>query len=255
MHPDIGPILRAWPYEEEAFVLRVIAAADDGRPLLQIRLDLGLLQLEWEGRPDGERPHGYPSLLDYYRARADAYRERHGWYEGFTLSPADCAELRRESLQYYHRRVCFLNLQEFGRAIADADHNLAILDLLKAFAARREDWLSSEQYRAFILSHRLQAEALLCLQQGAPREALIVLDRGIRALRALYAEQGALDEFDESVEATSLDDLRRRIVAQYGISHRERLEILLDDALRREDPEAAAELRAQLRELDAGDFA
>ena len=37
----------------------------------------------------------------------------------------------------------------------------------------------------------------------------------------------------------------------YEIGYRQRLRILLDDALRREDPDFAAELRAQLRGLEA----
>ena len=31
---------------------------EDGKEKLQVRLDLGLLQMELNGRPDGERPHG-----------------------------------------------------------------------------------------------------------------------------------------------------------------------------------------------------
>ena len=34
-----------------------------------MRIDLGLLQMELDGRPDGQRPHGFESLLDYYEAR------------------------------------------------------------------------------------------------------------------------------------------------------------------------------------------
>jgi len=40
------------------------------------------------------------------------------------------------------------------------------------------------------------------------------------------------------------------VEARYQTSYRQRLHILLDDALRREDPDTAADLRAQLRELE-----
>ena len=46
--------------------------ARDGRNVLQIRIELGLLQLEVEGRPDGVRPHSFPTYLDYLRHRAAA---------------------------------------------------------------------------------------------------------------------------------------------------------------------------------------
>ena len=35
-----------------------------------MRIDLGLIQMEIDGRPDGERPQGYESLLELYEARA-----------------------------------------------------------------------------------------------------------------------------------------------------------------------------------------
>lgn len=249
MDDDIAHILRSWPYQEEGLAIRRIRGAD-GRPKIQLRVDLGLLQLEMTGRPDRQRPFDCESLLDYYRGLAEEHRARHGWYEGFELSPTDCRELRRESLQYYHRRVCFLQLQEYKRAIADADHNLQILDLLKAFAAQRDDWLVSEQYRTFILGHRVQAEALHWLQRGDPRRSLVELEHGLRCLREVFADHEEMEEFEESNEVEVLQDLQRRIEAQYSIGHRERLEILLDDALRREDPETAADLRARLRQLN-----
>ena len=36
---------------------------------------------------------------------------QHGWYEGFELDPPVCAELRQESLQYYHRRIACMATQ------------------------------------------------------------------------------------------------------------------------------------------------
>ena len=36
-------------------------AGDDGREKIQMRIDLGLIQMETTGRPDGERPGGSTS--------------------------------------------------------------------------------------------------------------------------------------------------------------------------------------------------
>ena len=54
---DIGHILKGWEYEAGTINVRRITG-NDGQPKLQMRLDLGLLQMEMDGRPDGERPHG-----------------------------------------------------------------------------------------------------------------------------------------------------------------------------------------------------
>ena len=71
MRRDIDEALQGWPYEPEPneFVAREVRARD-GRTVLQIRIELGVLQLEVEGRPDGVRPHGFATYLDYLRHRA-----------------------------------------------------------------------------------------------------------------------------------------------------------------------------------------
>ncbi len=53
----------------ETVKVRICQGAD-GREVLQMRLDMGVLQLEMDGRPDGSQPHGYESYLDYLIGRA-----------------------------------------------------------------------------------------------------------------------------------------------------------------------------------------
>ena len=54
---DIDHVLKGWKYEPGEVVAR-LARASDGRQVLQMRIDLGVLQLEVENRPDGTRPGG-----------------------------------------------------------------------------------------------------------------------------------------------------------------------------------------------------
>ena len=58
VNQDIDFILEHWPYKPGVAQARLIQAAD-GRQLIQLRIDLGVLQLETTGRPDGARPHGH----------------------------------------------------------------------------------------------------------------------------------------------------------------------------------------------------
>src|SRR5438874_4787656 len=71
---DITPLLKGWDYEPGTINVRKISGAD-GQPKLQMRLDLGLLQMELTGRPDGVRPHGFDSLLDYFEAQLKKYHQ------------------------------------------------------------------------------------------------------------------------------------------------------------------------------------
>ncbi|MEM7622376.1 MAG: UvrB/UvrC motif-containing protein [Planctomycetota bacterium] len=67
-------MLREWPYEPGKLNVRLIKG-EDGEPKIQVRLDLGLLQMNAEGRPDGERPFGFDSLLEHFEHQADEHVE------------------------------------------------------------------------------------------------------------------------------------------------------------------------------------
>jgi hypothetical protein len=54
---DITPILAGWDFDPEDAQVRIVPG-DDGHDKLQMRLDLGVLQMELGGRPDGRCPHG-----------------------------------------------------------------------------------------------------------------------------------------------------------------------------------------------------
>src|SRR5262249_48024809 len=88
----IDPALRGWDYEPGSVQARQVKGSD-GRTVLQMRVDLGVLQLETAGRPDGKRPHGCATYFDYLRrrARAAAADDR-----PFQLDEDECLEADRE---------------------------------------------------------------------------------------------------------------------------------------------------------------
>ncbi len=47
-----------------AFTPRSTGEGDDGRDVIQMRVDLGILQMETNGRPDGNQPGGFATFLD-----------------------------------------------------------------------------------------------------------------------------------------------------------------------------------------------
>jgi hypothetical protein len=56
----IDDALSGWEYEPGTVQARLVKGAD-GRPLIQMRVELGVLQIEPAGRPDGARPHDCPT--------------------------------------------------------------------------------------------------------------------------------------------------------------------------------------------------
>src|SRR6516165_9356177 len=107
MSQDLRPILAGWDFDPEGVQVRMITG-EDGSEKLQMRIDLGLIQMELDGRPDGERPDGFESLLELYQAKARGAGEAG---EPFALETRDCAALMREGIQYYHRYLSAFHLQ------------------------------------------------------------------------------------------------------------------------------------------------
>jgi hypothetical protein len=245
-HKDIDAALAGWPYKPDVVQARVVPAAD-GRDVVQMRLDLGVMQLETTGRPDGTKPHGYPTYLDYLRAKATA-AELAG--KEFALDEEQGREADREFMQFYHRRICWLALGEYGRAVTDADHTLAFMDFVRDHAPTEEFAAAHEQYRGFVLFHRTQAEAAARAEDDDPEGAVDALLAGEQTIGAALAE--ADPEFDPESDPM-LAQLRRladEIRKRHGV--RETLQEQLRRAVAAEDFEKAAELRDQIRRRTAG---
>src|SRR3954466_14469507 len=102
MRRDIDDTLQGWPYEPEPNeVMAREVRARDGRMVVQIRVELGVLQLEVGGRPDGTRPPGFATYLEYlrYRATARGKPPAAGEATSWTMSPEHCVEADREFVQ------------------------------------------------------------------------------------------------------------------------------------------------------------
>jgi hypothetical protein len=325
---DISDILDAWPFEPGQLNVRLVEGRD-GEARVQIRLDLGLLQLCVDGRPDGQRPEGFDSLLELHEARLDAAEalapdedadtdtdeegllpeqpppaprrrggrdsggsapadaptgggadatgdgpggppedEREGGADAgldgdagdgsdggsgratsLSLTAEDCRLLRDEAMQYYHRSVALLALEDFEAVVRDATRNLRAMDLLAARGPTPEDRLAMEPHRGHTLALRSRALASLALKDGENKAALLALDRGLEDLRAWHARVGDADGFERSKEAEMLRAMRDALVPKLPISQKAELKRRLEAAIAAENYELAAILRDELKLL------
>ncbi len=236
-YPDhIDFILSQWAHEPEAITVRRVEGAD-GRELLQMRIEMGVLQMETTGRPDGEQPHGCETYHEHLLNQSLMTDE-------FELSARDCLEIDREFVQYYHRRVCWLRLHEYDRALEDADHTLALMDFCR-LNSDDEDWiLSHEQYRPFVLFHRTQAAALAALEANGPETAIAEVNQGLRRLKNFFAEFETEESFEEDELVTRLVEVRESLRETFDVGMT--LEERLAEAVAQEQYELAAQLRDEL---------
>lgn len=233
----IDDLLNKWPYEAGSLSARVVPGSD-GRDVIQLRIDMGLMQMEVDGRPDGRRPEGAETYYDYLLAQSV------GNGDEFVLSDEDCGEIDREFIQFYHRRIAWLALRKYRRAASDAEHSLALMDFCRRHSPDEQWTLSHEQYRPFVLFHRTQARALWLLDQDDAEGAIQALNEGLDAFRELYAEFEAEEQMDEDELANRLVDLRETLRDDYRIGRT--LQERLDDAVASEQYELAAQLRDEI---------
>ena len=248
MSLDIRPILEGWEFRPDEVTVRKIVGRE-GREKIQLRLELGLYQMETTGRPDGTRPRGHESLLDYYQSLLEEHRLKYGSDEGFRLNGKDCLQLRMESLQYYHRRISFFELKAYEAAERDAQHNLQVMDLLKEHAEAEEDRMLSEQYRAFVLMHHTKARVHQSLESQDYDKAILRIDEGIEHIEEFFREYGRADLIDNAMEIAFLRKWRSEITRERPLSEPELLERELQEAVQQENFELAAELRDRLRDI------
>jgi hypothetical protein len=237
---NIDRILRDWPFEPNAANVRVVKG-ENGRQVLQMRMDLGLMQLEIEGRPDGSRPHGFETYYDFL------VEEAVHMGEDFVLSEEQCNEADREFVQYYHRRHCWLRMRNFRKAMADADHTLGLMDFCRDHSGDESWTVSHEQYRPFVIFQRTQAEAMAEIDEKGergPHLAVSAIDRGLERIREVFAEHEAEEHFDEDEMVGKLRELRDTLREQFD--DESRLKQKLSEAVAAEQYELAAKIRDEL---------
>lgn len=247
---DISDILEEWPYESGRINVRKIRGLD-GRTKIQMRLDLGLLQMEMDGRPDAKRPYGCESLLAHHLERLRQYKARNGTELGYQLTPQECQELREEAALYYQRYLALFVLQEFAGVERDTQRNLKVLDLCRQFAAEDRDRYILEQYRPYIVMMNTRAKALPALEAGQTRTALAHVEAGLKVLREFFESFNQPEAYGKSPEVRILRKLRSRIRKRLPPDPVAELRRQLERAVAEERYEEAARIRDQLKSLAA----
>ena len=241
MNQDVDAALQGWDFKPGVVQARLVQARD-GRQVIQLRVDLGLLQIETRGRPDGTRPHGCATYFDYLQHQA-RLAERGGG--SFVLSEEQCQEADREFVQYYHRRLCWLALRNYAQAAADAEHTLAFMDFVRDHSPTEEFTQAHEQYRGFVLFQRTQAAAALAAENDNPEAAIDAILDGLTQIRAFFAAYNLEEQFEDNGMVQQLRKMEQSLRQLHGIDATLREQ--LEQAVANEEYETAARLRDALR--------
>jgi len=254
MNDDISKVLENWDYRLGRVDARRVKG-EGGVEKLQLRIDLGLLQMNAQFRPDGKRPFGHPTLLDHFLIRLERHREKHGGEDdAFSINPDECAKLQQEAIQYHHRSICNFELEDYEAVERDTEHILELLDFVQDYAVEDEIGQSFQQFRPQTIMMQIRAVGTELIAENNYDDAIKEITDAIEELNQFYTEMGREEMIDSSMEVHSLrewlKDVEAEAVEKKPMSEGEKLQHKLNKAIEQEDYEAAAKLRDQLAKLD-----
>ena len=241
---DLNNLLDGWPHEPGQVKARKIVGRD-GREKIQLRIDLGLIQMELHGRPDGHRPNGFESLLQYHQARAGSNSDG----GSYSLSEADVIALQQEGVQYYHRYLSLFQLRDFHNVIRDTERNLEMFDFVSEHCSDEDSKWTLEQFRPYVNMMNTRARASLELQEGNTLGAVKVIEAGKEKIEAFYRAIGQAEWIESSNELAFLSEWLKEIRDAQPLTALEIMERDLQLAIAAEAYERAAELRDAIRSL------
>jgi hypothetical protein len=249
MSLDLNTVLREWPHEPGMIKVRKVAGLD-GRDKIQLRIDLGVLQMELTGRPDGQRPHGCESLLVYHQHRAELAEAAGETYE---LTPEDCAELQQEGIQYYHRYVSLFQLNEYAGVIRDTQRNLDLFTFVDEHNGRDEIVWNFQQFRPYVIMMNTRAKASIYLNDGMFADAMREIEAGRDIIAEFFQKSNFPELASKSSEIAFLEEWLQEVSAKRPLSKLEVMQREMESAIASELYERAAELRDAIKRLKASE--
>ena len=245
MSLDLNTILKDWPHESGSIKVRKITGLD-GREKLQLRVDLGVLQMEMSGRPDGQHPHNCESLLQYHQKKAARAGAKGETYE---LTPEECAELQQEGIQYYHRYLSLFQINDFEGVVRDTQRNLDLFTFVAEHTDREDFSWALQQFRPYVLMMNTRAKASILLGQQKFAEAIAEIERGREAIVDFLQQSNFPELVSKSSEIAFLDEWLEEVKAKRPLSKLEVMQREMETAIAKELYERAAELRDAIKLL------
>ena len=253
---DFADLLLAWPWEPGRLNVRFIDGETDEK-LLQVRLELGILQMPVTGRPDGLCGEKLAEAVEtalfglnsctpcatMLQATVDCLQD------GEVLPSELCLALRNEMALFEYRALMLSELQDTENAIADIAHGIQICNILSTSAALESDrrnGLYARIRQEMLLGRLHAAQAVSAGAQPQAREAIVV---ALEAIRKTLAALGEENSFAQREEVRVLHGMLEMLVPRLPASQRIELQDRLARAVAEENFKLAAILAAELRQL------
>lgn len=244
---ELTNILAEWPYDPHACIRKV--KLDEKREVMQVRTPMGIEQYELIGRPDGLRPKGHESLLEYVEARLARHKLNGGSERSFRINPDMAIQLQNEGTLYYFRYLICFQVGEHQVVILDTRRNLRMFDLIERFCVDEEIVYQSTQYRPYVmrlLASSLALDAIARSDYGAARK---VLTLAIGRITNLQRVPTKTFDFEKRRALSILRGMKKAVPSTKKLTVEQKLVREMKSAVAEEDYERAANIRDQLKKM------
>ena len=229
-------MLQEWPYEPGKLSARVVQDSY-GTSRLQVRVQLGILQMELFGRPDGA-PAVFESMT-----RVD------GIHGSGALDPEQCQVLHQEAAMYAYRALVCSSLELHEQVISDASRNLEVMEFVITHATEPGPRGTALGLRVQLLVMLVRARASLALASEDRPLARTILDEGLHQVTRALQEAGFSEDPESATEIKLLRSMMDVLIPKLPSSQRHEMELRLKAAIEVENYELAAILTNELRQL------
>ena len=229
-------LLQEWPYEPGKLSARLVQDSY-GTSRGQVRVQLGILQMELSGRPDG-----VASIFESLR--------QSDFTSGSSVLDADhCRELHHEAAMYAYRALVCSSLELYDQVVSDASRNLAVMDFMIAHSSENSARRAALNLRVQLLMMRVRAQASQALSSDDRSLARTVLEEGVHQVKQSLQATGFTDDLEAAAEIKFLRSMMDVLIPKLPSSQRHEMELRLKAAIEVENYELAAILTNELRQL------
>ena len=241
---DLTDLLQEWDYSEGKNI-RFLSTVD-GREIMQVRLPLGIEQYEMIGRPDGKRPKGYPSWLDYH---LEQIRKAQMSDERYIIEEEEFSQLREEGLLFYSRYLILFQTGKYYPVAKDSSHNLEIARIVDDYFPSKEK-VELLQYLPYIRRVNAVSLAMIAVNSGNSSLAVKELERGIREIEDYESYDSPIFNVEKTRSLQNLNQLIQQI-GKNTVTEKDKLAQELERAIESENYEQAARIRDKMKDIDS----
>ena len=224
-------MLSRWPYQSGKVLARVVSSEEAGERI-QVRVELGILQMEMVGHPEGATP---------------VYESLDPGTPG--LDGATCLALQREAALYAYRAFILSVLERHDGVVRDMTRNLAVMSMIIRLAEGDEDRARAHSLTVQFLTIQARSRAAFAAARGDYVLARGTLESDLEEIRSALRRAGRSRDVDQAPEIQLLEGMRDMFVPRLPASQRQEMEERLAAAIDVENYELAAILRNELRQL------